>query len=488
MQNSLKHVRPVILAGGQGLRLWPLSRKELPKQFISLDDGDTSLFQNTLKNMRAILEDWGGSFDACSVVSNIEYKNIVLNQISKLNNFNKYEVIFESTAKGTATALISENEIFGQDNLDSILIVIPSDQGVKDFESFSKSIHKAIELAADNKIVLLGVHPTYPSPDYGYIQVNNQLENQVISFHEKPLKEVAMDYLGKGNFFWNAGIFVLKRSIWTELSKEFCETSRGYVFEAVKSDLNCGIRNDFHNNIKCISVSYSDSDNNCYNIDDAVIEKACKNYSLTMVPIINQWSDLGTYAGVYRFYDKDNDGNIIRGQVSQVNTKNCFLYSSSKPLISIGLQDIVALELNDMTFLVSINEAESVLNNAAIKALSQNKLESVKVRRPWGGYEVLHKSDNYLVKKLWINPRSSISLQYHQYRSEHWYIVSGLASVTLNKNELSLAVNQSIDIPIGVIHKLENKTDDELIVLEIQFGDLISELDIVRLEDMYGRS
>ena len=464
---------PVILSGGSGTRLWPLSRRLYPKQFLSLVN-ETSLFQDTIMRLP----------DEVSnplVICNEEHRFIVAEQLRQINSNNK-GVILEPIGKNTAPAIAIAAMSLLNEKEDPTLLVLSADHLIQDNEQFSNSIEIARKIAATGKMVTLGIQPHKPEIGYGYIKVDNSEKNEyynIISFTEKPNLEIAQKYLDSGNYYWNSGIFIFKASAYLkELEKyepeiyAICKKS----CTKVSQDFDF-IRLDNKEFYKCPDKS----------IDHAVMEKTSAG---VVIPFEGSWSDIGSWEALWDSKSKDSNNNVSEGDVILSKVKNSYIHSSNR-LVSVNdLSDLIIIDTQD-ALLVSSKKNSQDIKYIVQKLKNDNRSESDnhrKVYRPWGYFDSIDYGEGFQVKRLFINPGAKLSLQKHQKRAEHWVVVKGIALVTCGEKKYKLTENQSTYIPKGEIHRLENREKNPLEIIEIQTGNYLGEDDIIRLEDDYERS
>lgn len=458
----------IILAGGSGSRLWPLSRELYPKQLLKLD-GELSLLQSTFKRLQVFIK----PEDIVSI-TNIKHANDVKFQLSQINK--NSVVLAEPMAKNTAPAIAATLEFLKQTkNPEEIVIIVPSDHLIKDVQAFEQTVKTGLEAAQNGYIVTFGINPSYPETGYGYIKTNGEFLgiNKVERFVEKPDFETAKKYILEGNYFWNGGIFMAKVST---LLAEF----QKYEPEIYK---NLSKLNFKENN----SIPYGVFENMpSVSIDYAIMEKSEK---ITLCKLLSDWSDLGSWQSFYDVSEKNNDGNVFEGHVISDDVKNSFIYSDNKVVAAIGLENVILINTEDA--ILACNKEDS---QAVKKVFEKLKKEDDKahlvhktVFRPWGWYTCLAEGEGYLTKVICVSPGQKLSIQSHNHRSEHWVVLEGKAKVVLNDKDCFFEPGQSIDIPVKMKHSLQNPYDTELKIIEVQKGDYISEDDIIRYEDVYGR-
>ena len=476
--NANRKLIPVILSGGTGSRLWPLSRECFPKQYLNLDDDSKySLLQNTFLRLKTL-----DNLDDPIIVCNDEHRFIVAEQMRGINIKPK-KIILEPVGKNTAPAIALAALMASNSSDDPLLLILSADHIIKNKCAFIDAINEAKSFAELEKLVTFGILPTKPETGYGYIESTHILTNKVKvspikQFVEKPSYEIAKKYLQDRHFSWNSGIFLFKTSkILNELNKyepsmlKICRRSIENSYE----DLNFQrIKSEIFN--KCKNIP----------IDIAVMEKTKDGVVLSLDA---GWSDIGNWSSVWENSTKDSKSNVLKGKTRIKNSENCYLRSEERLLVGIGLKDIIAIETNDAILISNKESSQDIkhlvsdLNKISFVEGKQNR----KMFRPWGNYTSVVNGETWQVKKLEIKPKASLSLQMHHYRSEHWVIVSGTAKVEINKNISILNANESIYVPLGAKHRLSNPGEVSLIIIEVQSGNYLGEDDILRFEDVYGR-
>jgi len=481
--SKFMRIVPVVLCGGSGSRLWPLSRAGFPKQFLALTD-NSSLFQQALSRVNS-LADENIQVLKTLVVSNEEHRFIVLDQLRELPGISA-SLLLEPEAKNTAPALTLaalEALNLGEDH---ILVVTPADQVVKDNCAYEVALRHAICVANQGAIVVLGVTPNKPEIGFGYIKkygesgLNNEFA--ISQFTEKPDLEKACNYLASGQYAWNSGIFVLKASVWLKALKQFSPDVMKRVNAAFLRATRDGsfIRPD-PDLFKKITAN---------SIDYAVIEHCpSSNFAIKMIPLDAGWSDLGSWDAVWDLSNKDSSGNVISGDVLIENSKNNLVRATHRLVSLVGVSDLLIVETTDALLITNKNSAQQVkLIVAQLESKKRDEhLHHRKVLRPWGWYDLIDIGDRFKVKRIQVNPGASLSLQQHQHRAEHWVVVKGKARVTSGEKTIDLIENQSTYIPQGQIHRLANPGKTALEIIEVQSGSYLGEDDIVRIEDSYGR-
>ncbi len=466
MKPNFTDVEPIILAGGMGKRLWPISNSNKPKQFHNFV-GKNSLFQDTLFRLKKI------GFSSATIITNRENLFLAEFQASVVDincNF-----ICEPESKNTAPALTIAAILFEEQN--KTLFVLPSDHLISTNSSFIETISAGYKSSKEGNIALIGVKTKEASTSYGYINVksNRTKEKKVKRFIEKPNIEIARKFHKSPNYYWNSGIFLIKPKVYlSELSKH-----RPKIYKSVKSSFSL-VEDKVLIDPKKYSRCPADS------IDYAILENSNKNVLFTLD---SAWSDLGSWKEIYKANKKDAKQNVTRGDVFLMDTSNSIIFSEDNPIAVIDLNEIVILNTNDALVVSSIEGIKNI--TTVIKKLEQGNsklLHNSKVLKPWGNYKTILLEDGFQVKKLTINPGHQLSLQRHKFRSEHWSVVSGKGQVIKNKKKYIIEKDQSIYFAKEDIHSISNPFSEDLIIVEVQLGDYLGEDDIERLEDVYDRS
>jgi mannose-1-phosphate guanylyltransferase/mannose-6-phosphate isomerase len=464
---------PVVLSGGSGTRLWPLSRKLHPKQFIELI-GETTLFQEAVLRLPE-------SIESPLIICNEEHRFLAAEQLRKINKKPK-SIILEPVGKNTAPAIALAALKSIQESKDAILLVLSADHLIQDIGKFHQAIALATKQAEQNKLVTFGIAPNKIETGYGYIKANiskNKNYYDIDEFVEKPDYKTAKKYVDSGGYFWNSGMFMFKASVYlSELEKyepeilSACQKSCQTEFH----DLDF-IRLNVQEFLKCPSQS----------IDYAVMEKT-KNSS--MVILDANWNDVGSWAALWDSQTKDNDNNLIVGDVILDKVSDTYIHSTSNRLVSvIGLSDLIVVDTQDAVLVTNKDHAQDV-KNIVEKIKKNGRLESDQHRktlRPWGYYDSIDRGEGFQVKRILVNPGAKLSLQKHSHRAEHWVVVKGKAQVICGEKKFQLVENQSTYIPLGEIHRLENIENTPLEIIEIQTGSYLGEDDIIRIDDDYDR-
>ena len=465
-------MKPVVLAGGTGSRLWPKSRAALPKQFLSLTSNSTML-QDTITRLK------GTNAEPPVFICNDAHRFLVAEQLRK-KNIEHDGILLEPIGRNTAPAIALAALHATKNENDPVLLVLAADHLIKDQSAFHSAITKAEVLANEGKLVTFGIVPDQPHTGYGYIKAGNVLNVgfEVAEFVEKPELETAKQYVESGDFFWNSGMFMFKASRYIEeLGKyhpEMLEICRRAI-ETEAPDLDF-IRVDS----EIFSACPDDS------IDYAVMEKTD---SAAMVPLDAGWSDVGSWTSLWETADKDDNGNVCVGDTILENTKNSYVNAEQRLVSVIGLEDVIVVETKDAVMVAHKDDAQSI--KAVVNRLKAEKRPEFEfhreVFRPWGSYDSIDSGARFQVKRITVKPGEKLSVQMHHHRAEHWIVVSGSANVTIDDNTQLVTENESVYIPIGAVHALENPGKIPLELIEVQSGAYLGEDDIVRFSDRYGR-
>lgn len=446
----------IILCGGNGTRLWPISRTLMPKQFIKLFE-EKSLFQLTVQRNSKVC-------DTQFIVSNAEQYFLAKDQLKELDK-TKSKYLLEPIGRNTAPAIaLACLEL----DPEELVLVSPSDHLIKDEKEYAKVVQKAQKLALENNLVTFGITPTAPETGFGYIEAD---QNSVKAFHEKPDKKTAQSYLEAGNYYWNSGMFCFKAGVFLEELKKYAisiYTSSLKAYQNAPSD-------------EMIRIAYEDMLNIAEDsIDYAVMEKS---KIVKVIPSDINWSDLGSFDALYEELPKDKDGNTLNENHINIDSKNNLIYGNERKIATVGIEDLIVVDTAD-ALLISKKGSSEKVKEVVSQVRENTELHNIHltVHRPWGTYTVLEESD-YKIKRLVVYPHKSLSLQKHFYRSEHWVVVSGVATVRIEDEIQTLYKNESTFIKIEQRHKLSNNTDETLIIIETQVGSYLGEDDIVRLDN-----
>lgn len=459
----------VVMAGGSGTRLWPISRSTHPKQFLALD-GNLTMLQETMTRLEDI------NVASSVVICNEEHRFFVAEQLREIDKLGS--IILEPAGRNTAPA-IALAAMTSED--DPVLLVLAADHVIKDTPAFTKAVSDALPLAESGKLVTFGIVPGEAHTGYGYIKRGDNKGSgfEVEEFVEKPSADTAEGYVISGQYYWNSGMFMFKASRYLEELKKF----RPDIFSACESSVASTVSDlDFlrvdSDSFKCCpsdSVDYAVMENT----DDAMV-----------VPLDAGWSDIGSWSSLWSISDKDADGNVAQGDVMLHNSTNSYVYGTDQLVTAVGVDSLVVVATKDVVMVADKNKVQDVkLVTQKLKDLSRSEWElNREVYRPWGKYDSIDNGERYQVKRITVKPGAKLSVQMHHHRAEHWIVVSGTAKVTKGDDTFLLSENQSTYIPVGVIHALENPGKFDLELIEVQSGSYLGEDDIVRFSDMYGRS
>lgn len=485
------NIQPVILCGGAGTRLWPLSRSGFPKQFLSLT-GDASLFQLAAKRLAGLGRD-DIHVAKPLIVTGEEHRFLALEQLREAH-IELSAALLEPAGKNTAPALTLAALAALESGGDPVLVVTPADQTIADAAAFTGAMHAAIRQAATGSIVMLGITPGHAATGYGYIQAERFAETEqfaaeihsVRRFIEKPDSSTAQRYLDAGEYFWNAGIFVLKASVWLDAlatyRPDIAEATRSaWKNRAADANPNTPFVRPCKNEFMAIPAE---------SIDYAVMEHCPGGrFPIKMVPLDAGWSDLGAWDAVWQILPKDEDGNAHRGDVLTTDSRNTLVHASSRLVSLVGVSNLIVIETPDAILVADKSCSQNVTDivNALNASGREERTTHRKVHRPWGWYDSIDDGLRFKVKRIQVKPGASLSLQKHHHRAEHWVVVKGTAEITSGGKTLLLTENQSTFIPLGEVHRLANPGTIPLEIIEVQSGSYLGEDDIVRFEDSYGR-
>lgn len=480
-------VQAVVLSGGAGTRLWPFSREAYPKQFLSFIE-DKSLFQDTVHRILG-METPESRLELLSplVVCNEMHRFIVAEQLRQMG-VDGSAILLEPIGKNTAPAVTLAALRALEEEHDPVLVVLPSDHHIGNISEFRARMSKAVELAAQGAIVTFGIVARKPETGFGYIRRGPETDDGVFvleGFTEKPDAKTAADYLASGRYFWNSGIFVMRAGIWLEQIGRH----RPAILDACRAALSASQHDGDFVRVDKDAFAQCPSDS----IDYAVMEKLTaeteKGPRAAVLSLDVDWSDLGSWPALSEVKPRDDYGNVLIGDVFLKDTRNSLLYSQSRFLAAVGIEDVVVIETTDAVLVAHKDRAQDV--KAITEHLKKvNRSEHVlhaKVHRPWGDYESIDNGSRYQVKRLTIKPGATLSLQMHHHRAEHWIVVKGTARVTRGEETFLLTENESTYIPLGIRHRLENPGTIPLEIIEVQSGSYLGEDDIVRFEDRYHR-
>ena len=467
---------PIILSGGSGTRLWPLSRKNFPKQFLALS-GDSSLFQQTVARTRSL-----AGIASPIVVCSEDHRFLVAEQLRELN-VEGASILLEPVPRNTAPAIALAAWQARASDPEAILLVLPADHLIGDTGSFANAVDKAMPLAQGGWLVTFGIRPESPATGFGYIKHAEPLDKagfRVAQFVEKPDAAAAKAYVDAGDYEWNSGMFLFKASRYLEELQQHApamHVASKAAFAAAKSDL------DF---IRIDEDAFAASPDN--SIDYAVMERTTR---AAVIPVSCAWSDIGSWDALWAASERDADGNRLEGDVIAIDSRNCFVHGTDRRLIAaLGLEDIVIVDTPDAVLISPRTRVQDV-KRLVDRIKSNGRQEHLfhrKVYRPWGSYDSIDMGPRFQVKRIVVKPGAALSLQKHHHRAEHWVIVSGTAEVTRNEEVFLLGENESTFLPLGAVHRLRNPGKVPLELIEVQSGSYLGEDDIVRLEDVYGRA
>lgn len=474
-------ITPIILCGGSGTRLWPLSRKSYPKQFVPLV-GDQTLFQASAKRLSGT--HGALKFSPPMVLTGSDFRFIVTEQLSAIG-IDPGAILIEPDARNTGPAILAAAIHLSNEDPDALMLVAPSDHVVPDAAAFHAAVEKGLVAIEAGKLVTFGIKPTHAETGYGYLELTAVPDPSgkavdLKNFVEKPNAERAAEMLSAGNFMWNAGVFLFKAKDIIAAFAEHAPDLTDPVTQAVESaffDLGF-LRLDPEAWLKANDIS----------IDYAVMEKA---ENLAVVPYDGGWSDLGGWDAVWRASEPDADGVVTSGQATAIDCTNSLIRSDSERLevVGIGLNNIMAIAMNDAVLIADMSRAQDV--KTAVTVLKAKGADQAthfpKDHRPWGWFESLVVGDRFQVKRIHVHPGAALSLQSHFHRSEHWIVVEGTARVTVDGDVRLVTENQSVYIPLGAVHRMENPGKVPMVLIEVQTGSYVGEDDIVRYEDIYSR-
>jgi mannose-1-phosphate guanylyltransferase/mannose-6-phosphate isomerase len=472
-------IQPVIMAGGSGTRLWPLSRAAYPKQFLVLS-GNRSLFQQAVGRLQGLAA-LDLTVQAPLVVGNEEHRFLVLDQLRELPASDPAAVVLEPMGRNTAPAMTLAALQALQGDSDPVLVVTPADQTVTDEAAFTAALQSAVRIAADGSIVILGIQPDRPETGYGYVRASG---DAVAQFVEKPDLPTAERYLQEGGYFWNSGMFVVRASVWLAALERF----RPDIAQATRT--SWAARTTDAKFVRPGKVEFAAVPSE--SVDYAVMERCPgSGMPIRMVPLNAGWNDLGAWDSVWQVAEsRDEHGNVAIGDVIITDSQNTLVHATTRLVGVVGLKDVVVVETADAVLVTERSRSQDVkkiVKHLDAKQRGEQTLHR-KVHRPWGWYDSIDQGPRFQVKRIMVKPGATLSLQMHHHRAEHWIVVSGTAEITCGEQKLLLTENQSTYIPLGETHRLANPGRVPLEIIEVQSGAYLGEDDIVRFEDTYGRA
>jgi len=469
-------IYPTILAGGSGTRLWPLSREMFPKQFLKLNgNSENTLLQETLARLSGL--DVKDSIVICSE----QHRFIAAEQMRQVGHLN-HNIILEPVGRNTAPAIALAAFSALQQDSDAVLLVLAADHVIESHGAFSDVVNAAVPLALEGRLITFGIVPSAAETGYGYIRGGHAVDGgafEVLEFVEKPDAKTAQGYLESGEYYWNSGMFVFKASRYLDELREFRPDIYKECEQAfIEAEVDCDfIRINEEHFKSCPSES----------IDYAVMEKTS---SATVLPLDAGWSDVGSWSALWDICSKDENGNASKGDVISHNSINTYAYSENSLITTVGVSDLIVVQTKDSILVAAkdqVQDVKEVVNTLKSQSRSEYRLHR-EVYRPWGRYDSIDNGSRYQVKRITVKPGEKLSVQMHHHRAEHWIVVSGTASVTIGEETKLVTENQSVYIPVGHVHALENPGKISLELIEVQSGAYLGEDDIVRFEDRYGRS
>ena len=466
---------PVIMAGGSGSRLWPLSRQLNPKQFLVLTDEQLSMLQATIRRLEGL------EVGQPRLICNEQHRFLAAEQLRQLG-MEQANILLEPVGRNTAPAIaLAALQAVGEAG-DPVLLILAADHLIRDVDAFHDSIRSAMPLAMDGKLVTFGIVPSKPETGYGYIEQGGRVGEggfQVSRFVEKPDLMTAQGYLASGNYYWNSGMFMFRASRYLEELELF----RPDILAACRQALAAGEQDMHFTRVDPVAFAACPDDS----IDYAVMEKT---KDAVMVPLDAEWSDIGSWSALWEVSDKDGEGNLFKGDVLGEATTNTYIHADSRLVAAVGIENLVIVETKDAV-LVAHKDCLQDVKKIVERIKADGRYEHAnhrEVYRPWGMYDSIDNGQRYQVKRITVKPGAKLSVQMHHHRAEHWIVVSGTAKVTNGEKTYLVTENQSTYIPIGQIHTLENPGIIPLELIEVQSGSYLGEDDIVRFEDRYGRA
>jgi len=463
---------PVIIAGGTGSRLWPLSRKNLPKQLLNLD-GNNTMLQTTVLRLNGL------DCQSPSIICNEEHRFMVAEQL-RLIDSDTSSIILEPAGRNTAPAVALAALEATRHGDDPTLLILAADHVIKNEQAFRNAVLESESLVAQNKIVTFGIVATHPETGYGYLKASDKNGAAAVErFVEKPNAELAQQYFESGDYYWNSGMFMFKASRYI---KEL-QVHRPDILQACQAAMK-----ETSSDLDFTRVD-AEAFNACpsESIDYAVMEKA---HDVWVVPMDAGWNDVGSWTALRDIGEQDSSGNVCIGDVINHNSSNCYIRSDNKLIATVGLENAIVIETKDAVLVANADHAQDIkkiVDKLSAAKRSEHEFHR-EVYRPWGKYDSIDNGERYQVKRITVKPGEKLSVQMHHHRAEHWIVVSGTAKVLRGEEEVMVSENQSIYIPLGTVHALENPGKIPLELIEVQSGSYLGEDDIVRFTDRYGRA
>jgi mannose-1-phosphate guanylyltransferase/mannose-6-phosphate isomerase len=478
---------PVILSGGSGTRLWPLSREQYPKQLLALT-GDLTMLQSTVHRLDDSI-DWPGiAIEPPLVLANEESRFITVEQLRQVN-VQPRGIILEPVGRNTAPALTLAALYALQDGNDPLLLAMPADHVIEDLSAFRNAVSLGVLPAQQGKLATFGIVPDLPETGYGYIRAAypaSETYFSIAEFVEKPDRATAERYVANGEYFWNSGIYMVKASEWIKLIGLY----RREILQACKQSFLAASRDDNFMWIAPAQFAQCPSDSIDYAVMEKISDPVTGQSRGIVIPMDAGWSDLGAWSALLDIGEKDSDGNLLSNDVVALRSRNSLVMSGGRLVACIGIDNMIVVETPDAVLVASrdridhVRELVSILKDAGRSEAAAHR----KIHRPWGNYDSIDNGVRFQVKRIVVNPGASLSMQMHYHRAEHWIVVTGTARVTRGDEVFILAENQSTYIPLGTKHRLENPGIVPLEIIEVQSGTYLGEDDIVRFEDNYGRN
>jgi mannose-1-phosphate guanylyltransferase len=466
-------IYPVVMAGGNGTRLWPMSRELYPKQFLSLV-GDKTLLQETLGRLQGL------NIAPPVLICNESHRFLAAEQLRQIGQLN-HNIILEPAGRNTAPAIALAAHAALASDENAVLLVLAADHAIADRQAFQLAVEKAIPFAEKGELITFGIVPSHAETGYGYIRRGEVAGDvfKVARFVEKPDKATAEDYVGSGEYYWNSGMFLFRADRYLEELREH----RPDIYDACVAAMNTTqpdldfIRLDEPAFLQCPSES----------VDYAVMEKTNR---AMLVPLDAGWSDVGAWSALWEIGSKDECGNVVKGDVITHNSNNSYIFAESALVGTVGIDNVVVVQTKDAVLVADksqVQDVKALVEQLRAEGRSEHRLHR-EVHRPWGKYDSIDNGHRYQVKLITVKPGEKLSVQMHHHRAEHWIVVSGTANVTIDGDTRMLTENQSMYIPVGSVHALENPGKIPLELIEVQSGTYLGEDDIVRFEDRYGRT